>query len=880
VRLQSLTASVGVAIALLFGASLAIAQVPQVPSPSQAQQLLQTRPDLAAQLRQRLEESGLTPDQIRARLEAAGYPDSLLDAYMGTNGTAGDTVTPSDEVINAVSRLGLVDSATVDSLLGTARLDSLLGRRMRGRLADTVDTGAAIYADSLLLARALRRLRAPPDAYAFDSTADTAFAADSMRAIRARIRSLIADTSVPYAAKQRILRLLAPPDSSLRVFGLNLFRRGSSQFRANLAGPVGANYRIEPGDQLMLILTGQAEAARSLLVTREGFIVIPSVGEIAVANLTLTQLEDLLYERLPRFYSGVRRGPTATTHFTISVTRLHTNQVFVVGDVAQPGSYEISSAGTALTALYAAGGPDPNGSLRRVEIRRQGRVADSLDVYAYLLRGDASHDAQLQSGDIVFVAVHGPRVKVAGDVIRPGIFELAAGETLRDALRDAGGFEPSAVRHRVQITRVIPDTNAGPDHRARVVIDVPPPNLDADLGPALAMQADDSVQVFRAELSVRDRINVSGDVWLPGAQGFSPGERLSDAIKLAGGLKPDAYLGTVLISRLRSDSSRVQLRATMKDSTGNPTDDVILEDHDDVRVFALHEMRPRRFVAIAGAVHRGGRLAYHEGMTVRDLVLLAGGPTEGADLKEAEIARVPENRAGGVTAVTMRVSLDSTAPPTVLQPYDNVLIFRQVDWTLPRTVVVTGEVRYPGRYTLTTKNERLSDVLSRAGGPTKEADPNGIVLVRAQNRVGRIGVDVRSALKNPKDRDDLVLQDGDSIALPAYSGVVRVAGAVNAPVAITYVPGKNLKYYVYAAGGPSVKAELSHAYVTQPDGHVEGVRSHGILPATIPVPESGARVYVPEKELRLQQPDQTLAYIGTAVQLIASLATVIYLSRH
>jgi protein involved in polysaccharide export with SLBB domain len=307
---------------------------------------------------------------------------------------------------------------------------------------------------------------------------------------------------------------------------------------------------------------------------------------------------------------------------------------------------------------------------------------------------------------------------------------------------------------------------------------------------------------------------------------------------------------------------------------------VILEDHDDIRVFALHEMRPRQYVAIAGAVRRGGRVAYHEGMTVRDLVLLAGGPAEGADLGEAEIARVPENRAAGVTAVTMRVPFDSSAPPTVLRPYDNVLIFRQVDWTLPRTVVVTGEVRYPGRYTLLTKSEPLSSVLARAGGPTKEADPNGIALIRAQNRVGRIGADVHQALRDPHSHANIALQDGDSISIPPYTGVVRVAGSVNAPVAITYAHGKDLLYYVYAAGGPAVKAELGKAYVTQPDGRVEGIRHHGILPATIPVPEAGARVYVPEKELRLQQPDQTLAYIGTAVQLIASLATVIYLSRH
>jgi protein involved in polysaccharide export with SLBB domain len=172
------------------------------------------------------------------------------------------------------------------------------------------------------------------------------------------------------------------------------------------------------------------------------------------------------------------------------------------------------------------------------------------------------------------------------------------------------------------------------------------------------MMADDSVYVFTADVAIRDRVTVSGDVWTPGDQGFSPGMRLSDALKLAGGVKPDAYLGDVLIARLRSDSSRVQLRASLRDSTGTTTNDVILEDHDDVHVFALHEMRPRQYVAIAGAVKHGGRIAYHEGMTVRDLILVAGGTIEGADLHQAEIARVPENRAGGVTAVTMRIPID------------------------------------------------------------------------------------------------------------------------------------------------------------------------------------------------------------------------------
>jgi polysaccharide export outer membrane protein len=354
---------------------------------------------------------------------------------------------------------------------------------------------------------------------------------------------------------------------------------------------------------------------------------------------------------------------------------------------------------------------------------------------------------------------------------------------------------------------------------------------------------------------------------------------------------------------MRSDSTRLATRTSL-DPNGTPTDDIILQEDDDIRIFALHEMRPRRYVAIAGAVNRGGRFAYADGMTVRDLILLAGGPTEGADLRVAEIARMPENRAGGVTAVTTRVPLDSSyaveriitvasgptpdhAPPKTadppeipLQPYDNVLILREANWSLPRTVVVTGEVVYPGRYTLQTTSDHLRDVLGRAGGLTTQADHDAIRLYRSTNHTGRIGVDIQSALDNAKSRENLILQNGDSINIPTYSGVVKVAGAVNAPVSVTYMPGKNLKYYINQAGGGALHADLDRAYVTQPDGKVEAIRHPFLLPAIVPEPRAGAIVSVPLKDFRQQPVDQTIAYLGIALQALASLGTLIYLSRH
>ena len=282
------------------------------------------------------------------------------------------------------------------------------------------------------------------------------------------------------------------------------------------------HYRLGPGDVLVLTLTGDVELAHSLEVTREGFVVIPQVGQLHVANLTLGQLDALLATRLSRAFGSVGKGPGTGTRYSVSVSRLHLNQVFVVGEATMPGSYQVSSAGTALSALYAAGGPSSNGSMRRVEVRRAGRTVDVLDVYDYLLRGDASHDVRLKTGDIVFVPVHGPRVRVVGEVARPGTYELRA----------------EAAQRRVMVERILPPGQRAPEGRDRVVIDVSADRLVALDGGAFRAEAGDVVRVFPVTDAVRDRIAVTGSVWAPGPQGFKPGMRLSDALRNAGGVRP------------------------------------------------------------------------------------------------------------------------------------------------------------------------------------------------------------------------------------------------------------------------------------------------------------------------------------------------------
>lgn len=811
-----------------FAASAGVLQAQRIPSAEEAQRLLKSRSDLAAQVRQRVQTSGLTPEQLRARLTAAGYPSSLLDQFLAT-GTATDSAAPSNNVLTAMRRLGLVDSTEFATF-------SQLATEVTPPLPFTVEP----------------------------------------------------DTT-------RVLPGKAAERDTLRIFGLDLFRgAATTQFDANLAGPVDPSYRLGPGDQLVLILTGDVEEAYTLDVTREGFVVVPAVGQLPVANLTLAQLNDQLYQRLGRVYSGVRRGSDATTRFSVSLARLRSIQVYVVGDVRRPGSYRVSSLGTALTALYAAGGPSDVGSLRRLELRRGSGPARTVDFYDYLLRGDASRDPRLENGDVLFVPVHGPRVRVEGRVIRPGIYEVTPDEGLASVLAAAGGFAAEAGRSRVQIERIANPATRAPG-RERVVLDVTGDALASAGSPRVNVEPGDVVRVFGVSERVRNRVTITGNVWTPGPVGFTTGLTLGEALRRVGGAKPDTYLGTVLISRLGPDSSRSVIRAALRDTTGTPVQEVALAEDDEIRIFSLTEFRPDRHVVIGGAVRNPGRFPYREGMTLRDLVLLAGGLEQSALLTEAEVARMPENRAGGTLATTLRTPLDSTyvfdrvlnrpypGPPGVAAPgsgspefgikaFDNVLILRQPDWEIQRIVAIVGEVRYPGSYSLKSKSERLSDLIQRAGGLTSEGYADGMRFFRRRGAIGRVGLDLERVLRDPSTRDNVALQDGDSIFVPNYSPVVTVTGAVNAPVAVAYVQGKSLDYYISAAGGGSRLADLRRAFVTQPNGSVQS-RAKWLMFSRDPQPRAGAAVTVPERDPNDRR--DWLQIAGNLAQVLASLVAVV-----
>lgn len=581
----------------------------------------------------------------------------------------------------------------------------------------------------------------------------------------------------PRPLPRRITRLREARRDTARepagppVFGREIFERATSQFLPPTTGPVPGDYRVGPGDELILVLTGDVEQAYRLTVTREGWIVIPDVGRVFVNGLTMEELEDVLFNRLSEAYSGIRRGPEASAFFDVSLGKLRTNQVYVIGEVVEPGAYEVSSLATALTALYWAGGPGRAGSFRNVLVNRGGETTRRVDLYDYLLRGDASQDIRLEQGDIVFVPTAERRIRVDGAVIRPAIYELKEGETLADAIRFAGGVQPEADLRRVQIQRVLPaDRRAPGADRAILDVSLTSPAEAEDV----PLRDGDRVTVFAVLDEARNWVVVAGGVWHPGTYAVEADTRLWDVIERAGGLLPDAYEPRAQIQRLEEDDwTRRMIQVDLaRDSEGRPEEDPELRGMDQIFVYAKRGLREERVVSIGGWVQQPGVYPFVDGMTVRDLVLRAGGMRTGVYLGHAEVSRVVISQSHTDTLTRrFRVALDSSyvlegggperraaparadgepgsrgdggadgsrepdSPPAdrfVLQNLDAVYVRKSPGFTPQQNVLVTGEVILPGPYSLETRVERLTHLVERAGGLTPEAYPEGLQLWRAE----------------------------------------------------------------------------------------------------------------------------------------------------
>ena len=726
----TLASQSGVATALLL-ITLAVPAAAQLPTPAEAQRLLRENPEL---VRDRLRESGMSPEEIRAELGRRGYPTDALDDFL-SGGPVDLNATFDPAAIDGLQMFGIIEEGAD----GLEIVETISGLEMGQGVSGTMEESP--------------------------------------------------------------------------VFGHDVFRRATSRFQPLLSGPVSDDYQLGPGDQLLLLLTGEAELAHQLAVTREGFVVVPQVGRISIANLTMAEVRVLFRDRFAGFYSGIRRG---TTTVNVTITELRTIQVYLSGEIRQPGAYQLSSVATVTNALYAANGPTDLGNLRDVRIRRRDGSDSSLDLYPYLLEGDVSGDITLEQGDVIFVPLKERRVQLNGAVVRPKHYELDDDDDLFDVLSAAGGFAPEANRRRMTVFRAPRPGDRGPGLSDRIAID-------------LGLTPSDD----------RDQPNHVGGVVIP---------------------------------------------------------PVGLQDGDSIVVDSLPLLNRSYYVTIAGMVAQPDTFPWREGMTLRDLVGLARGPITGADLRQAEVSRLPDARRLGELADRFFVPLDSSylsqrsadgryvGPPGVvfppagsspefsLHPYDQVQVHRQPEWEMPQSVKITGEVAVPGEYTLLSREARVTGLIDRAGGVLETGYLEGARLYRAVDSMGRIDLRLVEAFETPDGYENVLLQPGDSLDIPEYTPTVVVRGAVNSPVTVLYREDEGFDYYIEAAGGLRNDADKGGSSVRFAGG-LARTRSKFIFWSSYPKPDAGSVITVPSRPV--PPPVDKTQLIISIVGIVGSIATTI-----
>lgn len=652
--------------------------------------------------------------------------------------------------------------------------------------------------------------------------------------------------------------------------GFEIFRWAPTTFEPLTYGPVGEDYPLGPGDELTLTLWGDAQLALTLMVSREGTVTLPDVGQVAVNGLPLGAARERIRISLARVYSGLRgANGRSTTSLSLSLGRLRSIQVFLLGHVVRPGGYTLSAVSRALNALYAAGGPTLTGSLRDVRIVRGGEVVAHVDLYDVILAGAGREMPRLENGDVVFVPPATRRVALAGPVRRSGLIELKDGEELRDLLRIAGGVLPEADLSRAQIDRITPpELRASLPGQGRIALDVALAQVLAGSLADVPMLDADSLTVFELTQRRSNTVHLTGrGVVRPGVYQFRDGLTVSQLIALAGGVTPDAYLDRAQIVRTLRDSTRASLHfVPSRALAGEPSDDVALQALDDVSIRSKWDLEERQQVTVHGLVRAPGRYELLDGMTLTDLLMRAGGFTDDAYAVRAELTRIG---VGSQLADTMQVPLQRDLTRCVaassfrLQPHDAVFIRRDPEFREPEFVMLDGEVRFPGTYALTRRDERVSDLVRRAGGLTPEAYADGARFMRKGG--SRLAIALPQALRHESSRHDLVLLPGDTLVVPRHTPTVSIEGAVLNPVTALHQPGASVSYYVTQASGFRSDADRRAVVVVTPSGRVrKGGR-----------PEPGSRILVPARPE--DGPHDGLKDIATVMSIIASAATTFFL---
>lgn len=679
-----------------------------------------------------------------------------------------------------------------------------------------------------------------------------------------------------------------------KIFGADLFSTSSLTFQPDLKIATPIDYELGPDDQLQISVFGLQEASFNATVSPEGIIKIPNVGEIQVSGYTVEQAREMIKKKMQSIYTSLRSG---SSKLSINLGKIRSIRITVLGST-KPGTYEVSSLSTVFNALYLTGGPGANGSYREIEILRNNKVERIIDLYGFLLSGIIKDNVRLRENDIIRIPVYKNRVEIEGEVKRQGIFEILSGETVKDLLYFTGGFTDSAYKASVKIVQL-----TDKERKVKDLVSAEYNNYHPSSG--------DYFFVAKILNRYTNRVTIEGAVSRSGNYEITENITLAQLIRRADGLKEDAYLERGQLIRLKDDLTQEFISFNVKDVL-NGINDIPLKKEDRIIISSVFDLKDEKNVTIQGEVRKPGTFRFPQGLTLKDLILQAGGFTDAAFSQRIEIARVlrrdtltqSDKRLSQIIDVRDLNDLSLSIKNIELNAFDVVTVRRLPGYLSLESVNASGQVQFPGPYVLQNRLERISDLLKRAGGLSPEAFAEAAYLRRVNVRnvsndikantvekiqyglkdssnsitgsvkrsFDQIPLDLQKILDNPGSEGDLVLKPGDELYIPRNDLEIRISGEVLFPTQAPYSHGKSFKDYIGDAGGFTDNARKKRAYVLYPNGKAAGTR-HFLFFRSYPAIKPGSEIVVPKYITKVRSHSAT--EIVTLATAVASLAYLI-----
>jgi protein involved in polysaccharide export with SLBB domain len=654
------------------------------------------------------------------------------------------------------------------------------------------------------------------------------------------------------------------------LFGFDFFNNPNITFTPNLNLATPGNYQIGPRDILLVDIWGAAQNNYQLEVKNNGAINIDNIGPVYVSGLSLSQAKSKIISYLAKVYSGIKASKNSynKVYADVSLVNVRAVQVNIIGEVNVPGTYTVSALSTILNALYLAGGPTENGSFRTIKLIRDGKEIANFDIYNYLINGFDNNNILLKDSDVIIVPPYLSKVNVKGFVKRPGTYEIKTEETFNDLITFFGGFKSNAFKERILINRV--------NNFEKEVKEI---DLNNNLN--VRLKDGDQIKIDQVSNRYENRIVLKGAVLRPGFYQLTTNLRLSELIKKAGGLLPEAFLSRGVIYRLNEDNTQKVISFSVTDII-NKKDDIKLNREDKIEIFNKLKLKEPSNVSINGAVNNPISIPFVEKMRIEDLIALAGGYKEGADPNVIDVFRRDSDGNYKKISKTFKMSSSKNLDAKLnkdfyLKPFDKVSVRFIKGYSVLKNVTVEGEVKYPGAYALKNKNERISDLIKKVDGFTPFAYIKGATLIRqVANKKSqqakvlsdfvkkdslissnsnmdnelKIGINLEKIINGGENsKYNLVLKEGDILRVPSKKETVEVRGAVFAPALIRFDKNKSFKSYIDGSGGFSEKAKKSKSYIIYASGDVKSTKRF-LFFKIYPKLEPGALIIVPEKAIR------------------------------